>query len=129
MKLVRRLCPWGRDECVTNEPQRKSAGRLHILLLKRNYYLKVPLLLISIIIIIWWIWLSMCNQMVTSEIISRVCQMIYVKKKKKNEKECNIRFKKSTPNREFLHLIIHDCEFLERLQNLWYRSTHSCPNI
>ena len=27
---------------------------------------------------------------------------------------------------EFLYLIIHDCEFFDQLQNLWYRSTHSC---
>ena len=26
-------------------------------------------------------------------------------------------------------LIIQDCEFFERPQNLWYRSTHSCTNI
>ena len=42
----------------------------------------------------------------------------------------NVLFKKT--NRmclEFLKLIIHDLEFFERLQNLWYRSTHSCTNI
>ena len=31
----------------------------------------------------------------------------------KNEQEC----------------LIHDCEFFEWLQNLWYTSTHSCTNI
>ena len=36
-----------------------------------------------------------------------------------------IRFKNSRRSREFLQLMIHDCEFLERLQNLWYRSNHS----
>ena len=30
---------------------------------------------------------------------------------------------------EFLNLIIHDCEFYEQLQNLRYRSTHSCTKI
>ena len=29
-----------------------------------------------------------------------------------------IRFKNSRRTREFLHLIIHDCEFFEQLQNL-----------
>ena len=29
----------------------------------------------------------------------------------------------------FFNLIIHSREFFERLQNLWYRSTHSCTNI
>ena len=29
----------------------------------------------------------------------------------------------------FFNLIIHPREFFERLQNLWYRSTHSCTNI
>ena len=47
----------------------------------------------------------------------------------KNEQECIIRFKNSRRSREFLKLIIHDCELFERLQNLWYRSTHSCTNI
>ena len=43
---------------------------------------------------------------------------------------CIISFKNSRQSRwEFLNLIIHDCEFLERLENLWYRSTHSCTNI
>ena len=28
-----------------------------------------------------------------------------------------------------LNLIIQDCECFERLQNLCYRSTHSCTNI
>ena len=27
---------------------------------------------------------------------------------------------------EFLYLIIHDCELFDRLQKIWYRSTHSC---
>ena len=36
----------------------------------------------------------------------------------KNEQGCNIRF-----------IIIHDYGFFERLQNLRYRSTHSCTNI
>ena len=27
---------------------------------------------------------------------------------------------------EFLYLIIHDCELFDRLQNIWYRSTHFC---
>ena len=30
---------------------------------------------------------------------------------------------------EFLNLIIQDCECFERLQNVCYRSTHSCTNI
>ena len=47
----------------------------------------------------------------------------------KNEQEYIIRFKNSRRSREFLKLIIQDCEFFERLQNLWYRSTHSCTNI
>ena len=29
----------------------------------------------------------------------------------------------------FLNLVLHDCEFFKRLQNLWYRSTHSYTNI
>ena len=47
----------------------------------------------------------------------------------KNEQECIIRFENSRRSREFLNLLIHDCEFFERLQNLWYRSTYSCTNI
>ena len=48
----------------------------------------------------------------------------------KNEQECIIRFKNSRVfRREFLNLIIHNCKFFERLQNVWYRSTHSCTNI
>ena len=31
----------------------------------------------------------------------------------KNEQKCIIRFKKSRRSQEFLHLIIHDCEFLK----------------
>ena len=34
---------------------------------------------------------------------------------KKNEQEYNIRFKNSRPSREFLQLIMHDCEFFERI--------------
>ena len=105
----------------------KKHTNQHILLLKRIYYLKVHLLFISNIIIICWIWLSMCDQMMTSEIISRVCQMMYCMEK--NEQECNIRFKNSRPSREFLHLAMRDCECFERLQNLWYRWTLSCTNI
>ena len=47
----------------------------------------------------------------------------------KNEQEYIIRFKNSRRSREFLKLIIQDCEFFERLQNLQCRSTHSCTNI
>ena len=48
----------------------------------------------------------------------------------KNEQECIIRFKNSRVfRREFLNLIIHNCKFFERLQNVWYRWTHSCTNI
>ena len=47
----------------------------------------------------------------------------------KNEKECIIRFKNSRRSRKFLHQITHDCEGFERLQNLWYKSTHSYTNI
>ena len=36
----------------------------------------------------------------------------------KKEQDCTIRFKNSGRSREFLHLIIHDCGFFERLQNL-----------
>ena len=43
----------------------------------------------------------------------------------KNEHKCIfIRFKNSRRIQEFLHLIIHDYEFFERLQNHWYRSTY-----
>ena len=34
----------------------------------------------------------------------------------KNEQECIISFENSGRSREFLYLIIHDCEFFERLQ-------------
>ena len=27
---------------------------------------------------------------------------------------------------EFLYFIIHECELFDRLQNIWYKSTHSC---
>ena len=33
----------------------------------------------------------------------------------KNEQKCIIRFENSRRNREFLNLIIHDCQFFERL--------------
>ena len=47
----------------------------------------------------------------------------------KNKQECSIiSFKNSMQSREFLNLIIHDWEFFEWLQNLRYRSTHSCTN-
>ena len=36
----------------------------------------------------------------------------------KNEQEFTIPFKNSWRSQEFLHLIIHNCEFFERLQNL-----------
>ena len=36
----------------------------------------------------------------------------------KKEQDCTIRFKNSGRSREFLRLIIHDCGFFERLQNL-----------
>ena len=38
----------------------------------------------------------------------------------KNEQESIIRFNKLRQTREFLRLIIYDCDFFERLQNLWY---------
>ena len=43
----------------------------------------------------------------------------------KNEQECIIRSKNSRQSQEFSHLIIRNCQFFERLQNLWYRSTVS----
>ena len=34
MSAVFSRCPWGRNECLTNEPQRTSAGRLFFGLIK-----------------------------------------------------------------------------------------------
>ena len=58
-------------------------------------------------------------------------EIIFVlfKKQASTRQSCIIRFKNLRQRREFLPLIIHDCEFVEWLQNLSYRLTHSCTNI
>ena len=52
MSVIARACPcyprrWGRNECVTNEPQRTSAGRLIFQLIKRNAACPIFILLCS----------------------------------------------------------------------------------
>ena len=59
---------------------------------------------------------------------SGFCMALPIKYCLKNEQERIISFKNARWSQEFLCLIMLDCDFFDRLQNLWYRSTHSCTN-